>query len=349
MAKPNFSGVKSSYERIISDLSKKIYKPIYLLMGEEAYYIDLISNYIQENVLSDADKTLNQTVLYGRDVNSKVVIEAARRYPMMSTCQVVVVREAQEIKDSIEKLGIYVNSPLKSTILVICYKTKTVDKRTTFYKQIAKVGEVFESASPYDDKIPDWIVDYLKSKQRTIDASAAKILADYLGDNLSKIVNELDKLAVIVPQSSKITAEHIERNIGVSKDYNPFELCNAINSGNVLKANRIIMHFEQDPDSNPIPRIMIALFSNFNKIFLLHMLKAKYKNAAIPSTEIQGVLGIVPFLLRGYEDAARRYSSTKAAAVIALLREFDMRSKGWNNASTGYGDLLREMAYKIMH
>ncbi|MDR0414637.1 MAG: DNA polymerase III subunit delta [Prevotellaceae bacterium] len=349
MAKPRFDDVKSGYERIMSDLSKKIYKPVYLLMGEESYYIDLISNYIQENVLSEADKTFNQTVLYGRDINTKVVVEAARRYPMMGSYQVVVVREAQEIKDSIEKLKIYVDSPLKSTILVICYKTKTVDRRTGFYKQIAKVGEVFESASPYDDKIPDWITDYLRSKQRSIDTGAAKILADHIGDNLSKIVNELDKLAVIVPQSSKITAEHIERNIGISKDYNPFELCKAINTGNVLKANRIIMHFERDPDSNPIPRIITVLFSNFSKIFLLHMLKVKYKNAPIPPTEVQGVLGITTYLLREYEAAARRFSSTKAAGVIALLREFDMRSKGWNNASTGYGDLMREMVYKIMH
>ncbi|MDR1415951.1 MAG: DNA polymerase III subunit delta [Prevotellaceae bacterium] len=347
MAKPRFDEVKSSYERIMSDLKKKIYKPVYLLMGEEAYYIDLISNYIQENVLSEADKTFNQTVLYGRDISSKLVVEVARRYPMMGSYQVVVVREAQEIKD-IEKLEIYVSSPLKSTILVICYKTKTVDKRKAFYKQAAKVGEVFESASPYDDKIPDWIIDYLKSKQRTIDVAAAKILADYLGDNLSKIVNELDKLAVIVPPNSKITAEHIERNIGISKDYNPFELCNAINSGNVLKANRIIMHFERDPASNPMVPIITALFSNFNKIFLLHMLKAKYKTS-IPSTEIQGVLGINPYFLKDYEAASRRFPPTKAAGVIALLREFDMRSKGWNNASTSYGDLLREMVYKMMH
>jgi DNA polymerase-3 subunit delta len=349
MAKPRFDDVKSGYERIMSDLRKKIYKPVYLLMGEEAYYIDLISDYIQDNVLSDADKTFNQMVLYGRDASSKVVAEAARRYPMMGSYQVVVVREAQEMKDGVEKLGIYVNSPLKSTILVICYKTKAVDRRTAFYKQIAKVGEVFESASPYDDKIPDWIIDYLRSKQRAIDPAAAKIMADHLGDNLSKIVNELNKLAVVVPQSDKITVEHIERNIGISKDYNPFELCKAINTGDVLKANRIIMHFERDPDSNPIPRVIVTLFSNFSKLFLLHMLKAKYRNAPVPATEVQGVLGIVTFLLREYEAAARRYSSTRAAAIIALLREFDMRSKGWNNASTGYGDLLREMVYRIMH
>lgn len=332
----------------MSDLKNKIYKPVYLLMGEEPYYIDLISSYVQENVLDDAEKTFNQTVLYGRDVNAKAVIEAARRFPMMSSYQVVVVREAQLIRDA-EKLEIYVGSPLKSTILVICYKGKTVDKRTSFYKQAAKTGEVFESAAPYEDKIPDWITSYLSSKQRAIDTVAARILADYLGADLTKIVNELDKLAVIVPPNSKITAEHIERNIGISKDYNMFELCNAITTGNVLKANRIIMHFEHSAEKNPLPVIISQLFSQFCKIFLLHMLKAKYRNAPIPDTEIQGVMGINLFFRRDYEAAARRFTSTRSAEIIALLREFDMRSKGWNNASTGYGDLLRELTYKIMH
>ncbi|MDR3366554.1 MAG: DNA polymerase III subunit delta [Prevotellaceae bacterium] len=348
MAKIRFEEVKSGYERIMSDLKNKIYKPVYLLMGEEAYYIDLISGYIQDNVLGEAEKTFNQTVLYGKDVSAKAVIEVARRFPMMSSYQVVVVREAQHIKD-IDKLEIYVGSPLKSTLLVVCYKGKTVDKRTSFYKQTVKIGEVFESAAPYEERLPDWIISYLSSKQRTIDTVAAKILADYLGADLTKIVNELDKLAVVVPQNSKITTDHIERNIGISKDYNTFELCNAITAGDVLKANRIIMHFERNAEKNSLPAIVSQLFSQFCKIFLLHMLKAKYKNAAIPSTEIQGVMGINSYFLRSYEAAARRFSSTKSAEVIALLREFDMRSKGWNNASTGYGDLLRELVYKIMH
>jgi DNA polymerase-3 subunit delta len=348
MAKLRFEEVKSGYERIMSDLKNKIYKPVYLLMGEEAYYIDLISGYIQENVLDDAEKTFNQTVLYGRDVSAKAVIEAARRFPMMGSCQVVVVREAQLIRD-IDKLEIYVSKPLKSTLLVVCYKGKAVDKRTSFYKQSVKVGEVFESVAPYEDRLPDWIISYLSSKKRTIDTVAAKILADYLGADLTKIVNELDKLAVVVPKDSKITAEHIERNIGISKDYNTFELCNAVAAGDVLKANRIIMHFERNAEKNSLPAITTQLFSQFCKIFLLHMLKAKYRSTSIPYTEVQGVMGINTFFLKDYEAAARRFSSTKSAEVIALLREFDMRSKGWNNASSGYGDLLRELVYKIMH
>ncbi|MDR0566009.1 MAG: DNA polymerase III subunit delta [Prevotellaceae bacterium] len=348
MAKIRFDDVKSGYERIMSDLKNKIYKPVYLLMGEEPYYIDLISSYIQEHVLGEAEKTFNQTVLYGRDVSAKAVIEAARRFPMMGSYQVVAVREAQLIRD-IEKLEGYVGSPLKSTILVICYKGKAVDRRTSFYKQTAKAGEVFESAAPYEDRLPDWIISYLTAKRCAIDAVAAKILADYLGADLTKIVNELDKLAVIVPPNSKITAEHIERNIGISKDYNNFELCNAITTGDVLKANRIIMHFERNAEKNPLPMIISQLFSQFCKIFLLHMLKAKYKNAPIPDADIQGVMGVNLFFRRSYDAAARRFTSTKSAEVIALLREFDMRSKGWNNASTGYGDLLRELTYKIMH
>jgi len=290
-------------------------------------------------------------VVYGKDVTGQSVVDLARRYPMMSNQQVVVVKEAQNLKDKdLDAIEVYLRTPLPSTILVICYKGKAVDKRKSFYKLAQKIGDVLETAQPYDSELSGWISTYLKSRQCSIDTGAAAILAEFLGADLGKIVNELNKLMVLLPQgTTKITAEHIEKNIGISKEYNTFELNSAISQGNVLKANRIVQHFEKNPKNNPMVLTISSLFSHFLKLFTYHMLRAKYKGAPIPDTEVRGTMKIEPFFLREYEAAARRYNPTKTAEIISLLREFDMRSKGWNNVSTEDGDLLRELVYKIMH
>jgi DNA polymerase-3 subunit delta len=332
----------------MNDLRNKIYKPVYLLMGEEAYFIDKVSGYIEANVLNDAEKSFNQTVMYGNDVTVGQVIDASRRFPMMAALQVVVVKEAQSLA-KIEDLEHYVKAPLKSTILVICYKNKSVDKRKALYKAVGKTGEVLETALLRDYEVTSWITEYLKEKECAIEPQAATVLAESLGTDLGKIVNELDKLMVLLPQGiKKITAEQIERNIGISKDYNTFELNGAITGMDVLKANRIIQHFEKNPKAYPLVVTLSALYGHFLKLFSLHMLKAKYRVQPIPDVEVRA-LGIHPYFLKEYEAAMRRYSATKVSEVISLIREFDMRSKGWNNASTSDGDLLRELVYKIMH
>lgn len=332
----------AGFKQIMTDLKKKIYKPIYLLMGEESYYIDQITNYILENVLKPEEKGFNQSVLYGKDVDASIVDNAARRYPMMANHQVIVVKEAQNMK-KIEDLSYYASSPLKSTILVLNYKYKTVDKRKKLIKEIKKNGVVFESKKLYDNQVPSWISNYLSEKKFSIDPKASMILSEFLGSNLSKIANELDKLIISLPAGTQINASHIEKNIGISKDYNNFELQKALGEKDVLKANRIINHFGKNPKDNPMIVTIVVLFNFFSKVLIYHFLTDKsQKNVA-------SVLKVHPFFVRDYETAARRFNPRKTVATISLLREYDLRSKGVGNVSTPPGDLLKELVFKILH
>ena len=241
------------YEEIISNLKNKIYHPIYFLMGDESYFIDQISDYITENVLTKAEQDFNQYILYGKDTDADTIITYARRFPMMANYQVVVVREAQNIK-KIEDLEPYVNNPLKSTILVINYKYKTIDRRKGFAKALAKKAVLFESKKIYDNKLPAWINSYLAEQQYSIDPQASAMLSEYLGTDLSKVANELNKLIISFPKKTRITPDHVEKNIGISKDFNVFELQNALGERNVLKSNQIINYFAANPTSNPLPK-----------------------------------------------------------------------------------------------
>ncbi|MDR3297116.1 MAG: DNA polymerase III subunit delta [Prevotellaceae bacterium] len=351
MAKTEKHNTRAEFNRIMGDLKNGALKPVYMLMGEEAYYVDLLADYLQEKLLSEAEKSFNLQVFYGKDAEARTVLDAVRGFPMMGKKMVVVLREAQmlKLKDvEAEALTEYLKKPLPSTILVWCHKGGSIDKRKAYYKQAAKVGEVFESSKVPDYHLAAWITDYMQLQKRSMDNSVPQILAESLGSDLSKIVNELDKLAIVMPEGSKITAADVERNIGISKDYNTFELNKAIVTGNVLKANRIIMHFERNPGDNPIVLTIGNLFTEFMRIFTLHLLKLQ-RGHYVPEGEAASALGIVPFFVKEYEAAARRFSLEKTMQVIALLREFDMRSKGWNNTSTSHGDLLRELTYKIMH
>ncbi|MDR2802153.1 MAG: DNA polymerase III subunit delta [Prevotellaceae bacterium] len=348
MAKIKFKDTLANYERILADLKNKKYRPVYLLMGEEAYYTDQISNYIAQGVLSETERSFNQLILYGKDTTVPQLIDTARRFPMMASRQVVIVREAQDLK-KIELMEAYVKQPPETTILVLCYKGKVVDKRTSFYKQVAKKGEVLETALPYDNELVEWITGYLKQKNCTIDPKATAILAEYLGADLSKIANELDKLFTVLPKGSKhITAEHIEKNIGISKDYNTFELNSAISQRDALKANRIVQHFAHNPNEYPMVVTTSTLFMEFARILKLHFLKRKH-GSRVPQGEAATELGIHPFFVRDYEQAAANYPMGKTVQVISLLREYDMRSKGFNNGEASHGELLRELVYKILH
>jgi DNA polymerase-3 subunit delta len=268
---------------------------------------------------------------------------------MMSAQQVIIVREAQQMKD-IDMLEIYAKAPMPSTILVICYKGKSVDKRKGFYKTVAKTGEVLETAQLYDNEVAAWVATHLKEKQGTIDVEAGAILVEYLGNDLTKIVNELDKLFTLLPENDKhITRAHIEKNIGISRDYNVFELNKAISQRNIQKAFRIVQHFAKNPNDNPIVLTLGALFTHFLKILKLHLLKRKYQGATPPPGETAAALGVIPYFVRDYEEAARNYPAAKTAAIISLLREYDMRSKGRNNGAADHGELLRELVAKILY
>ncbi|MDX9811769.1 MAG: DNA polymerase III subunit delta [Bacteroidales bacterium] len=332
-----------TYEEIISDLRKRIFKPIYFLAGEEPYYIDLISDYIEEKVLSDSEKAFNQIIIYGEDTTIRDIIETARRFPMMATHQVIIIKEAQTLK-KIDELLVYLEKPLSSTILVINYKYKTVDKRTKLFKTLDNQALYFESPRLRDYQVPGWIERYLMAKGLKCDPSASAMMTDYLGTDLHKIANELDKLLITLPKDKKlITSDLIEKNIGISKDYNNFELQKAVGEKNVLKANRIIIYFANNQKDNPITLTIASLFSFFTKLLTWHYLTDKSKN------NVASVLKINPFFVKDYETAAAKYNASQTIAIIGLLRTFDMKSKGFGDLSTEAGDLLKELIFKIIH
>jgi DNA polymerase III subunit delta len=332
-----------TYEEIISDLKNRIFKPVYFLAGEEPYYIDLITNYIEEKVLPEAEKAFNQMVLYGDDTNIPSIIDTARRFPMMASHQVIIVKEAQTLK-KIDDLIFYLEKPLMSTILVFCYKYKTIDKRTRLYKILNSHGVYFESARIRDYLIPGWIEKYLLLKGIKTDPSASAMLTEYLGTDLHKIVNELDKLIITLPEGKPvITTSLIEKNIGISKDYNNFELQKAIGEKNILKANMIVQHFANNPNDNPITLSISSLFGYFSKLLTYHYLTDKSKN------NVAAVLNVHPYFVKDYEGSSAKYNVGKTVKIINLLRTYDMRSKGYEDPGTEPGDLLKEMVYKILH
>lgn len=330
------------FNQIMKDLRNKIYYPVYFIAGEESYYIDEISNYIEKNVLTDIEKEFNQSVIYGRDTDIQSLVSVTKRFPMMSNYQVVIVKEAQYLAN-IEELQSYVENPLDSTLLVINYKYKKVDKRKAFFKALAKKGVVYESKKIYDNKIPAWITSYVKEKGYGISPKACVILAEYLGADLGKIVNEVEKLIINIPAGAEITDTLIEQNIGISKDFNIFELQNAIGKKNILKANQIAAYFKANPKDNPLIKTVSLLFSYFTKVMIYAMLKDKSKN------NVAAALSISPFFVGDYQIASRNYSVKKLEQIISYLREYDLKSKGVDNISTSDGELLKELLYKILH
>jgi DNA polymerase III subunit delta len=331
------------FDELIVELKNKIYKPIYFLMGEESYYIDQITDYISKHVLSDAEKTFNQLVLYGKDTDVIAIVNAARRFPMMANYQVVIVKEAQELK-KIEDLLVYVDNPLKSTILVINYKYDSLDKRTKFYKALNNNHVLLEFKKLYDNQVPEWIINYLKRGSIAIDAEAAALLTEFLGNDLSRISHELDKLMIVLPEGTKmINKLHIERNIGISKDYNNFELQKAIGQKNVMKAFRIVDYFSKNPKASAFPVTVSTLFNFFSKLLTYHFITDKSRQGVASS------LGIHPFFVAEYEHAAKKYNPAKVVASISFLREYDVKSKGVGAGNLPEGELLRELVFKIMH
>ena len=333
----------AAFEEIMSDLKKRIFKPVYFLAGDEPYYIDLITDFIAEKVLPEAEKAFNQIIIYGEETTVNSIIETARRFPMMASHQVVIVKEAQTLK-KIEDLVVYLDKPLLSTILVFNYKYKIIDKRTKLHKALDTQGVYFESMRLRDYQVPPWIERYLMTKGIKIDPEASAMLTEFLGTDLHKIVNELDKLLITLPAGKPvITTPLIEKNIGISKDYNNFELQKAVGEKNIYKANMIIRYFADNPKDNPINLTIASLFSFFTKILTYHYLTDKSKN------NVASVLKINPFFVKDYETAATKYNASKTVQIISLLRTYDMKSKGFGDVSTEPGDLLKELVYKILH
>jgi DNA polymerase-3 subunit delta len=329
--------------KIVNDIKAGNIKPIYFLMGEEPYYIDKLSDYIEEKVLTEEEKGFNQTVLYGRDVSIEDIISTAKRYPMMAERQVVIVKEAQDLIRTIDKLESYAENAMPTTVLVFCYKYKALDKRKKLTKLLAKNGVVFESKKLYENQVGDWIKRVLAGKKYGIEPKATAMLVEFLGTDLSKINNELEKLQIILPAGSTITPKHIEENIGFSKDFNVFELRKALGERNQLKAYTIAENFAQNPKDNPMVVTTSLVFGFFIQLLKYHGLKDKNpKNVA-------AVLGVNPFFLKEYDVALKNYPMKKVSHIVGALRDIDLKSKGVGANALSQSDLLREMLYKIFN
>lgn len=331
----------SDAQKIIDNLKKKQYQPIYLLSGEEPYFIDMISDYIANHVLAENEKDFNQSILYGRDVSVEEVVATAKRFPMMAERQVVILKEAQDLSKTINDFASYFKQPQPSTILVICYKYKKIDKRKTFYKTAKNNGVFFESKKLYENKVPDFITAHLKSEGYSVSYKASHLLAEFLGTDLGRIINEINKLKIIVPKGDEITPEIIEKNIGFSKDFNNFELQRALGNSDFKKAFRIIDYFSQNPKDNPILGTLPLLFSFFSKILKYHGLKDQSKK------NVASKLGVHPYFAKDYVQAARIFPMKSCSYAIEVLRDIDAKAKGVGSKSATQADLLKELLVKI--
>ena len=353
--------------QILTDLKRKIFKPVYFLSGEEAYYIDLISDYIEKNVLDESEQEFNQTILYGKEADMNAIISAAKRFPMMSDYQVVIVKEAQNLKelgktsggddDDNEVVEIkgkkgpsapnalvgYIQQPQPSTILVFCYKYKTIDKRSVVYKSLQKNHVFLETKKMYDNQIPEWITSFVTEKKFKIGPKASFLLAEFLGNDLSKISNEVEKLFINLKEGEEITGDAVQDNIGISKEFNVFELQDALAKKDILKANRIINYFSANEKEHPAVMTLSLLYSYFSKILVYHFAPDKSKFA------VAQTLGVNPFFVDGYVKAAQNYGTAKLKSIFAELKDYDLKTKGVNNNGVNNGELMKELIFKILH
>lgn len=333
-----------TYADVLAELRAKQYRPIYYLMGDEPYYIDQISNYLIEHVLTPEEKEFNQTVVYGSDVDIATIINAAKRYPMMAEHQVVVVKEAQDVKN-MDELSFYLKHPMPSTVLVLCHKHGSLDRRKKLAGEIEKVGLLFESKKIKEGQLPAFITGYLKQKGVDIEPKAVAMMTECVGTDLSRMAGELDKLIITLQNNqTRVTSEQVEKNIGISKDYNNFELRAALVEKDVFKANQIIKYFEENPKSNPIQMTLPILFGFFSNLMLAYYAPEKNEQG------VASFLGLkTPWQAREYLAAMRKYSGVKTMHIISAIREADAKSKGVNNSSISNADILKELIFMILH
>lgn len=327
---------------LLKRIKQKDYKPIYLLQGlDETYFVDLISSYIEKNVLTDDQKAFNQSILYGKDTDVDDLINMAKRYPMMADYQVIIVREAQDLKN-IDRLEYYVEKPQSTTILVLCFKHKKIDGRKKIFKRIKSKYEFYQTGNIYESQVIKWINGSLSKAGYSIDTKAIKMLIEYLGNSLSHIDKELEKLKQILPQSTKILPEHVEEHVGISKDYNNFELINAIGLKDDLKAQTIAKYFSQNPRNHPLVVTLGLLYNYFSKILIYHALNDKSNN------NVARALGVPSFFVSDYIQAAKKYNMKDTSRAIDLIRITDAQSKGIKANQVKQGDLLRHLLVDIM-
>lgn len=332
----------ATYEQLLSSFKKREFRPVYFFMGEESYYIDKLADYLIEHVVSEENKSFDQTVVYGKDVDIDSVINLAKRYPMMSEKQLVLVKEAQHLK-SLERLNFYLQHPLSSTVLVFCYKYGSLDKRKSVYTTLNKVGIVFESKKVYENQVAGKVVEIAREKGLSIDIKSANVIANFLGSDLSKIANEIDKLKIALPQGAVVMPADIERNIGISKDYNNFELIDALAVKDIEKANRIVDYFRQNKNANPLVVTLSVVFNFFLNLLIYSSLEDKSK------MNVASALKINPFFVTLYQKAATCYNTSKIIRIISYIRETDAGSKGVGDLIMNENELLKLLVFKILH
>ncbi len=347
-----FREAYAHYEKIVAEIKKGQFAPVYLLMGEEGYFIDSLTDMLSDSILQEHEKAFNQIVIYGKDTDEGTIINYARQMPMMGGRMVIIVKDAASLR-KIENLSLYTASPLASTVLIIACKGKSVDKRSALYKHTLAKGVVFESPRPYDNELAPWVATYLRAtKGCAIEEKALKMVIDYLGTDISKLVGEMDKLLTRLPRETKvITADHIEQNIGISKDFNNFELIEAVAQKNFAKAMRIADNFARNPKDHPLVVSTSTLFGYFQKLFTINYKEwqTKYKGMpAVSDAELAGLIKVSPYVLGSYKQAARLYPNKKIFLILGFIREYDMKGKGINSGGADQGELLRELLMKIM-
>jgi DNA polymerase-3 subunit delta len=329
------------YKQLLTELKARKFKPIYFLMGAESYFIERIADYIEANALTEGERSFNQMIMYGKEVTPSQITAACRRFPMMSEFQVIIVKEAQNLKE-LDPFISYFENPSPTTILVVCWMSDKMDKRTKFYKSL-KADYVFESEGLYDSKIPEWIAAYISEKGMTISPKAIQLIADHLGNDLGKIANEIEKLLINKKGEKEISETDIEQNIGISKDYNIFELQNAIAHKNFTKAIRIADYFAGDPTKNSIIPVIANLYSLFSKIYMAQHETDKSKN------NLMSKLGLNFYAVDDILSGMKNYHPSRVEMIMKLLLEYDLKSKGVNDAGTSDYSLSKELFYKMMH
>ncbi len=334
-----------THRDIIDAIRKKEYAPVYLLMGEESYYIDRISEYMEENILEERDRDFNQQIIYcTKETNVGDIVNSAKRYPMMAEHQVVIVKEAQNLL-KIDDMIPYINNPLRTTILVICYKNGVLDKRKKITAAIEKNGIVYESAKLKEGALPGFITDYLRRRKATIEQDACMLLVESVGSDLNRMAGELDKLIITLPTpSTRINVDHIEKNIGISKEYNTLEFRNAIMRKDIFKANQIMHFFNANPKNNPPQPILSMLFNLFSNIMLVYYAPDKSPQGMMEQLEVRN-----DWQVRQFTDATRLYTAKKAMMILGKLRETDAKLKGVEKGNLEDADIMNELVYFILH
>jgi DNA polymerase-3 subunit delta len=336
---------ETTYEEIVRDIVAKKYSPVYSLMGEEPYFIDKIDELLEANVLSESERSFNQMIFYGKDAKVEDIIASARRYPMMSKYQLVVVKEAQDL-NKIDLLSHYIKKPMDSTVLVICYKYKKFEGKKSFIAEAKKTGVVFDSKKIYDNKMPAFIVSFLKSESLEIEGKSAQMLADFLGNDITRLAQETNKLKIVLNEatSKRVTPEIIEKNIGISKDFNSFELVNAIATRDILRANRIVDYFGKNQKANPISKVLPVLFNYFSNLMICIYSKDRSEQGIMRTLNIQWA-----FKVAEYVSGLRNYKPMRVFDILHEIRLADATSKGFENNSIPIEDIYKELIYKILH